>query len=150
MTSKDVHSPPRLLMMYFLRWHQKMLVTTGGAWLLLTTVLTSRFLFRTHGLFYICTIIFLCISRSLCLYSRLYRTFVCSNTNIWDFFIYAFKVHTQQFSYYIWTFIFTIELFVFLQLYNHRSSLGAATMWLCGAVTACMKKTNQVSLITLF
>ena len=50
-TSKDVHSPPRLLMMYFLRWHQKMLVTTGGAWPWLTTVLISRFLFRTHKLF---------------------------------------------------------------------------------------------------
>ena len=41
--------------------------------------------------------------------------------------------------------MFTIVLFVFFQLYNHRSSLGAATMWLCGAVTACMKRTNQVS-----
>ena len=45
--------------------------------------------------------------------------------------------------------MFTIVLFVFFQLYNHRSSLGAATMWLCGAVTACMKRTNQVSLVVV-
>ena len=32
---------------------------------------------------------------------------------------------------------------------NQRSSLGAATMWWCGAVTACMKRTNQVSLVVV-
>ena len=106
-------------------------------------------------LFYICTIIFLCISRSLCLYSRLYRTFVCIQIQIFEIFSFMHLKYIHSSFLIIFDTlslqcIIFVLLFVFFQLYNQRSSLGAATMWLCGAVTACMKRTNQVSLVTLF
>ena len=66
----------------------------------------------------------------------------------------AFKIFPFMHLKYIHSSFLIIFETLCLQLYylcfsnctcNQRSSLGGATMWWCGAVTACMKRTNQVS-----